>query len=91
VVEGFLLGQGPTLRPGERHRTEQTRTVVVRLAEKEEAWRKQEVKPALGSWCESYITIRGNCCEPLNVELVQRLNQQLAAAQRRLQQQKVPS
>jgi len=71
VVEGFLLGQGPTLRPGERHRTEQTRTIVVRLAEKAEDWARREVKPALGSWCEGYITIRGTWCEPLDVDLVQ--------------------
>lgn len=80
VVEGFLLGQGPTLRPGERHRTEQTRTVVVRLAEKATEWARQEVKPALGSWCEGYITIRGTWCEPLDVDLVQKLNRQLTAA-----------
>jgi len=80
VVEGFLLGQGPTLRPGERHRTEQTRTIVVRLAEKAEDWARREVKPALGSWCEGYITIRGTWCEPLDVDLVQKLNRQLTAA-----------
>ena len=91
VVEGFLLGQGPTLRPGERHRSEQARTVVVRLSEKAEEWKKQEVKPALGSWCESYVTIRGTWCEPLNVDLVQKLNQQLTAARRENQTQKVTS
>lgn len=80
IVEGFLLGQGPTLRPGERHRSEQARTVVVRLSEKATDWARREVKPALGSWCEGYITIRGAWCEPLNVELVQALNRRLAAA-----------
>jgi hypothetical protein len=87
VVEGFLLGQGPTLRPGERHSTEQTRTVVVRLAEKATEWSRREVKPALGSWCEGYITIRGTWCEPLDVDLVQRLNRQLTAAR---QQESTP-
>ena len=91
VVEGFLLGQGPTLRPGERNRSEQARTVVVRLAEKAEEWKKQEVKPALGSWCEGYITIRGTWCEPLNVDLVQRLNQKLTAAHRSNQKQELSS
>jgi hypothetical protein len=49
VVEAFLVGQGPTLRPGERHRREQTKTVVVRLAEKAVDWaRRDDIKPSLG-------------------------------------------
>ncbi len=30
------------------------------------------------AWCSGYITIRGTWCEPLNVPLVNRLNQRLA-------------
>jgi hypothetical protein len=35
------------------------------------------VKPALGAWCDSYVTIRGTWCEPLNGELIRRLNRRL--------------
>jgi hypothetical protein len=77
VVEGFLLGQAPSLLPG-RHRASETATLVIRLAQRAEAWQRQEVKPQLGKWCEGYITIRGTWCEPLDVALVNRLNQRLA-------------
>ena len=82
VVEAFLLGQGPALLPGERHRRTETRTVVVRLREKAEEWSKTEVNPRLASWCDSYITIRGTWCEPLDVDVIKRLNRLLAEATR---------
>ncbi len=78
VVEGFLLGQAPSLLPGKRHRQAETATLVVRLADKADAWHTQEVKPQLGKWCEGYITIRGTWCEPLSVGLINRLNERLA-------------
>jgi hypothetical protein len=81
VVEGFLLGQAPSLLPG-RHRASETATIVIRLAQRAEAWQRQDVKPQLGKWCEGYITIRGTWCEPLNVPLVNRLNQRLAEVAR---------
>ncbi len=80
LVEGFLLGQAPTLRAGQRE--EQTRAVVLRIAEKADGWQNRDVKPALGSWCQGYVTIRGTWCEPLSTERVVQLNRRLAAAQR---------
>jgi hypothetical protein len=82
VVEGFLLGQAPSLLPGKRHRQTETATLVVRIADRAETWHRQEVKPQLGQWCEGYITIRGTWCEPLNVGLVDRLNQRLTEVSR---------
>jgi len=82
VVEGFLLGQAPSLLPGKRHRQTETATLVVRIADRAEAWHRQEVKPQLGKWCEGYITIRGTWCEPLSIGLVNRLNQRLAEVAR---------
>ena len=38
VVEGFLLGQGPSLLPGRRYQRTETSTFVVRLAESAEEW-----------------------------------------------------
>ena len=78
VVEGFLLGQGPTLLTGRRMALAETRNVVIRLAESAVDWAQREMPPTLGKWCGSYVTIRGTCCEPLSVELVQRLNMRLA-------------
>ena len=78
VVECFLLGQSPGFLPGKRHERLETRSVVIRLAERAEEWASREVKPALGKWCDGYITIRGTWCEPLDVEVVNRLNARLA-------------
>ena len=84
VVEGFLLGQGPAMLPSERLRRTETTTVVVRLSEKAEEWSRVEVNSRLASWCDSYISIRGTWCEPLDVGVVKRLNRLLAEAKREL-------
>jgi hypothetical protein len=82
VVEGFLLGQGPTMLPGRRHRNTEAATVVIRLADSATDWADRPTKPALGRWCGGYITLRGTWCEPLSVDLVQRLNQRLSEVSR---------
>ncbi|HEX4142645.1 MAG TPA: hypothetical protein VHY91_03770 [Pirellulales bacterium] len=82
VVEGFLLGQGPTLLPGRRYRQTEASTVVIRLADAAADWADRETKPALGRWCGGYITLRGTWCEPLSVDLVQRLNRRLSEVNR---------
>ena len=75
-VEGFLLGQGPAFLPGKEQA--EVANVVVRLAERAAEWERVEVNRLLGSWCGHYITIRGTWCEPLSVDLVNRLNARLA-------------
>jgi hypothetical protein len=82
VVECFWLGQTPSLLPLKRHERTETSAVVIRLAESAAEWRQRDVKPQLGKWCEGYITIRGTWCEPLSIELVNRLNQRLAEVTR---------
>jgi hypothetical protein len=77
TVEGFLLGQGPTMLPGKQNERTEARTVVIRLAEAATDWADRELHPSLGRWCGGYITLRGTWCEPLSVELVGRLNQRL--------------
>lgn len=89
VVEGFLMGQGPSFLPGKRHAERQAATVVIRLSELAQEWAQVDVKPALGYWCGHYITIRGAWCEPLSVELVNRLNARLAEAKRQLRPSQV--
>ena len=82
IVEGFLLGQGPSMLPGRQYQTTETSTVVIRLAESAQDWADVPgIKPALGKWCGGYITIRGTWCEPLSVDLVNRLNRRLAEVQ----------
>jgi hypothetical protein len=84
AVECFFIGQAPHrarwLRAAGR-RVENV-TVVVRLAERAAAWRQRDANPALGTWRDGYITLFGLWCEPLNGELVNRLNRHLAEAKR---------
>ncbi|MCA9120566.1 MAG: hypothetical protein H6822_13945 [Planctomycetaceae bacterium] len=90
VVECFFLGQGPSLLPqliGFRKDVEETSMIVIRLAESAEQWKHFDVKPALGLWCDGYITIRGTWCEPITSDLLKRLNDCLITAHRELRAQ----
>lgn len=82
VVEGFLLGQGPAFLPGNKEA--QVTNLVVRLAERAGEWERVEVSRQFGLWCGHYITIRGTWCEPLSVDLVNRLNARLAEVKKTL-------
>lgn len=86
-VEAFFLGRGPSLLPGERNRGAPTMNLIIRLADKATEYSHRDVKPALGAWCDGYITIRGTWCEPLNVEVANRLNRRLAEVKRQLAEQ----
>jgi hypothetical protein len=88
AIDCFLLGQGPTLLPG--HHDAKTLNVIVRLSETAADWAQREVAPELGSWCDGQIIVRGTWCEPLDVELVKRLNTQLAQATRQLRLERQP-
>jgi len=82
IVEVFFLGQGPSELPKLAGREPETQNVVVRLAESAADWKRREVRPALGQWCEGYITLRGAWCEPITREVMQRLNRRLAEVHR---------
>jgi hypothetical protein len=86
TVECFFLGQGPSWLPrlagGTAWSSPETSTLIVRLAEAAPDWKHRDVRPWLGLWCESYITIRGTCCEPLSGDLVARLNRRLVEVHR---------
>ncbi len=60
---------------------------MIRLADRATDYAQRDVKPALGSWCNHYVTIRGTWCEPLSLALVTRLNTRLAAAQASLKKE----
>ena len=76
VVEAFFLGQGPAHLPAV-NKQPQTVNLIARLSQRRTEWARQEVKPALGNWCDGYVTIRGAWCEPLGTELIRRLNRRL--------------
>lgn len=82
VVECFFIGQGPAMIRAEEKQDAQAANVIVRLAEKAAAWRSGPAQPALGKWSDSYITIRGAWCEPIDGDLVNRMNAQLAEVHR---------
>lgn len=75
-VEAFFLGQGPLMVKGSPQGREAV-NLVARISLRETDYARRDVKPALGSWCESYVTMRGMWCEPLNGELIRRLNRRL--------------
>jgi hypothetical protein len=81
-VECFLLGQGPAFLPYTAAERAEVSTVVVRLEEKATDYARRDVKPALGAWCDSHVTIRGTWCEPLDESVVRRLNRRLAEVNR---------
>lgn len=81
IVECFFLGSGITQMPGQPSRDVQTKNIVVRLAERAEAWHRRDLTLSIGKWCEGYITIRGLYCEPFDVETIKRLNTLLHQAQ----------
>jgi hypothetical protein len=82
AVEGFLLGHGPAFLPGNKQA--QVANLVVRLAERAAEWERIEVNRQFGLWCGHYITIRGTWCEPLSVDLVNRMNARLAEVKKTL-------
>jgi hypothetical protein len=84
-VECFWLGQTLAMLPGRHDENAEVAAVVIRVADSAGEWRQQEVSPELGTWCEGYITIRGTWCEPLSIELVNRLNQRLSQVNTRAQ------
>jgi hypothetical protein len=77
VVEAFFLGQGPANLPNVGGKPAEAVNLVARISQKAPEWAKVDVKPALGNWCEGYVTIRGTWCEPLDGEVIRRLNRRL--------------
>ncbi|RIK86368.1 MAG: hypothetical protein DCC67_02795 [Planctomycetota bacterium] len=80
IVEAFFLGQGPAHVPSLRGETGESVNLVARLSQKAPQWADVEVKPALGRWHGGYVTIRGAWCEPLNNDVIRRLNRRLREA-----------
>jgi hypothetical protein len=77
VVEAFFLGQGPAHLPAVGGQQPESVNLVARLSQKAPEWSHVDVKPALGRWCDGYVTIRGTWCEPLTGDVIRRLNRRL--------------
>jgi hypothetical protein len=77
IVEAFFVGQGPANLPGDYKAKEKTMNLVARLAQRRTDFAERDVKPAFGNWSEGYVTVRGTWCEPLDSEVVRRLNRRL--------------
>jgi hypothetical protein len=77
IVEAFFLGQGPANLPGDYRGRQKSVNLVARLAQRETDWAHREVRQAFGNWSDGYVTIRGAWCEPLDPEVVRRLNRRL--------------
>ena len=76
-VEVFFLGQAAAKVADDERKSS---AIVVRLAERAKEWRQVTVRPALGEWCDGYITIRGTWCEPVRPELLEHLQQEAVPA-----------
>lgn len=84
AVECFFLGSRLEPPPPGDHRTggERVRTLVMRIAERAVEFADRRTLVPWGRWEEGSVTFDGRWCEPLSVDLVRRLNRQLAAAKR---------
>lgn len=76
IVESFFFGQGPAHLPAVPKQP-QTVNLIARLSQRHTEWASQKVQPSLGSWCDGYVIIRGTWCEPLNSELIRKINRRL--------------
>jgi hypothetical protein len=76
IVESFFAGQSDAHLPG-FEKQPQSANLIARLARRNTEWAEQTVKPALGKWSDSYVIIRGTWCEPLNAEVIRRINRRL--------------
>jgi hypothetical protein len=85
-VECFFLGKGTGQLPGAGSDQIAVQNLVIRLAEKATDYHHRDVRTALGRWEDGYITIHGAWCEPLRLEIIRRLNDRLAEAQRAKQE-----
>jgi len=76
IVESFFFGQGPAHLPAVSKQP-QTVNLVARLSQRHTEWAGEKVRNSLASWCDGYVAIRGTWCEPLNSELIRRINRRL--------------
>ncbi len=81
LIEGFLLGKGPSYLSGKDDYKTETSTLIVRIAERAPEWEKLPTNVRVAAWCGHYVTLRGTWTEPLSIDVVNRLNQRLYEVQ----------
>lgn len=79
LVECFLVVNAPGAL-GKRRRHVPTTSIVVRIDERAEEWARVETDRRLAVWCGSQVTLLGTWCEPIDLDLVRRLNRYLTLA-----------
>jgi hypothetical protein len=84
IVECFFLGSRLEPPPSGDDSTggARVRTLVMRIAERAVDHAARPTLPLWGAWSEGSVTFDGRWCEPLSVDLVCRLNRDLATAKR---------
>ena len=79
----FLGSRLEPPHPGDvRTGGDRVRTLVMRIAERAVEHAERPTLPLWGAWQEGSVTFDGRWCEPLSVDLVRRLNRDLATAKR---------
>jgi hypothetical protein len=91
VAECFFPGSNPLTRGGEQtcehHAAFRVNTLVLRLAERAEDYRRRTTFTPWGTWDDSYVVFDGRWCEPLSPELARQLGRRLVDAKREAQQE----
>lgn len=82
VVEAFFQGEDFAHLPGEATHKAKSVNLIARLSQRETDWHRRDVKAALGRWEEGYVTVRGTWCEPINGDVIRRLNRRLSEIMR---------
>lgn len=77
VVEAFFIGQGPLRIAGQTVGAEKAMNLVARLSQRATDWLERPVSPSFGLWKDGYVTVSGAGCEPIEPELIRRLNRRL--------------
>ena len=80
LVECFLVVNVPGAL-GKRRRHVPTTSIVVRIDPRAAEWARVETDRRLAVWCGSQATLLGTWCEPIDLDLVRRLNRYLTLAQ----------
>jgi hypothetical protein len=91
VAECFFPGSNPLTRGGEQtcehHAAFRVNTLVLRLAERAEDYRRRMTFTPWGTWDDSYVVFDGRWCEPLSPDLARQLGRRLVDAKREAQQE----
>jgi hypothetical protein len=86
VAECFFPGSSPLTRGGEQtcehHAAFRVNTLVLRLAERADDYRRRTTFTPWGTWDDSYVIFDGRWCEPLSPELARQLGRRLVDAKR---------